>query len=249
MWMKLQFYIWVLLVSVFQKGSFQEEQLKYPRVRQAYSDKEQEVFQRLEAQQLDRERFHIYLRAFKSEKIIELWGKNSVDKEYQLIKTYSVCQTSGSLGPKRQQGDQQIPEGFYHVNRFNPYSRFYLSLGLNYPNESDKILGVKNNFGGDIFIHGSCVTIGCLPITDEEIKELYVFCVEAKNNGQNRIPVSIFPMKLTTPAFENLQRKYSSDMDKLGLWIDLKKSFDVFNQTKQLPTITFLSNGRHKVEI
>jgi murein L,D-transpeptidase YafK len=106
--------------------------------------------------------------------------KNTSDQEFLHIKTYTVCATSGLIGPKRMQGDLQIPEGFYYIDRFNPYSNFYLSLGINYPNTSDRILGDKNNLGGDIFIHGDCVTIGCLPITDSEIKELYIFCVEAK---------------------------------------------------------------------
>jgi len=43
---------------------------------------------------------------------------------------------SGKLGPKRQQGDMQIPEGFYHISGFNPASNFYLSLRINYPNPS-----------------------------------------------------------------------------------------------------------------
>jgi murein L,D-transpeptidase YafK len=160
---------------------------------------------------------------------------------------YKICRTSGDLGPKRKQGDKQIPEGFYHINRFNPYSNFYLSLGLNYPNTSDKILGLKGDLGGDIFIHGSCVTIGCMPITNNRIKELYIFCVEAKNNGQQTIPVTIFPRELTHDNFEELKRKYNNDADKMGLWRDLKKGYELFNETKQLPSIVFLSSGRHTI--
>jgi len=33
----------------------------------------------------------------------------------------------------------------------------------------------------------------------------------------------------------------------MGLWVDLKKGFDIFNETKQLPHIGFLSTGRHTV--
>jgi murein L,D-transpeptidase YafK len=179
---------------------------------------------------------------------MELWGKNSYDENYKLIKNYDICRTSGKLGPKRKQGDLQIPEGFYHINRFNPYSNFYLSLGINYPNKSDRILGIKNNPGGDIFIHGDCVTIGCLPITNEQIKELYIFCVEARNNGQTKIPVTIFPSMLSETKFKRLTNKYDSDPDKIGLWTDLKKGFDIFNKTKQLPTILFLNSGRHVVK-
>jgi len=122
-----------------------------------------------------------------------------------------------------------------------------LSLGINYPNKSDKILGEKGNLGGDIFIHGSCVTIGCLPITNDRIEELYIFCVEAKNSGQNTIPVTIFPIELTHDNFDKLKRKYNNDADKMGLWGDLKKGYELFNETKQLPSIGFLSSGRHTI--
>lgn len=239
----------IFFLCSFQSNSdsFKENQLKYSRVRQAYKEKESSMVSLLKNKEVDRNELKIYLRAFKNEKQIELWGKNSSDKKYTLIKTYEVCQTSGSLGPKRKEGDLQIPEGFYHIDRFNPYSNFYLSLGINYPNKSDRILGVKNKLGGDIFIHGACVTIGCLPITDDQIKELYIFCIEAKNNGQLKIPVTIFPSRLTDSEYKRLSDKYKSDVDKIGLWTDLKKSYQIFNETKQLPSIGFLNSGRHNV--
>ncbi|MFC2096546.1 murein L,D-transpeptidase family protein [Bacteroidota bacterium] len=235
------------LLTSFISNSFKDDQLRYPRVRQAYKDKEASMNALFESNSIDKKKLRIYLRAFKEEKKIELWAKSSTDQKYKLIKEYKVCRTSGKIGPKRKQGDRQIPEGFYRINRFNPHSNFYLSLGINYPNKSDKILGEKNNLGGDIFIHGSCVTIGCLPITDNQIKELYIICVEAKNSGQSTIPVTIFPMELSESNFNKLKIKYSEDLDKIGLWIDLKKGYDIFNQTKELPNIGFLSTGKHTV--
>ena len=90
---------------------------------------------------------NIYLRIFKDEQILEVWTKRDVDKTYKKVCDYEFCATSGKLGPKRQEGDLQIPEGFYYIDRFNPNSNFFLSLGINYPNKSDKILGVKRQFG------------------------------------------------------------------------------------------------------
>lgn len=239
--------ILIVTLSSFSTGSFKDEQKKYARVRQAYADKEMIVKDLLAKNGIDNINMRIYLRAFKAENKIELWAKNKYDHSYKLIREYDVCQTSGSPGPKRVQGDLQIPEGYYHIDRFNPYSNYYLSLGINYPNRSDKILGVKGRLGGDIFIHGACVTIGCLPITDDKIKELYIFCVEAKDNGQTTIPVTIFPAKMTDTKYNDLKTKYRSDTDKLGLWDDLKLGYDYFNETKTLPSIGFLENGRHNV--
>ncbi|MFA8300890.1 MAG: murein L,D-transpeptidase family protein [Hyphomicrobiales bacterium] len=239
--------ILIVNLGLFQSDSFKEKQLEYSRVRQAYKDKEQNMLSLLKSKSIDRDKLKVYLRAFKEEEQIELWGKNSKDQKYQLIKTYEVCRSSGTLGPKRKEGDRQVPEGFYHINRFNPYSNFYLSLGINYPNRSDKVLGVKGKLGGDIFIHGSCVTVGCLPITDDQIKELYIFCVEAKNNGQSTIPVTIFPVKLDKNKFNELKEEYKSHTELVGLWSDLRKGYDIFNETKQLPSIGFLSSGRHSI--
>ncbi len=152
------------------------------------------------------------------------------------------------LGPKRKQGDFQIPEGFYHINAFNAASKFHLSMRLNYPNESDKILSDKKFPGSDIYIHGDCVTIGCLPITDDKIKELYVICVEARNNGQHTIPVTLFPTRLTDDNFQQLYEKYKGDTDRINLWSDLKKGYDLFNQSKQLFSVKFLPDGKHVVK-
>lgn len=239
----------LLLVMSFTllQRSFKEEQKRYPRVRTAYSEKSDLITTELNSKDLKLDEIEIYLRVFKFEKELELWGRNKGDEKFSKIKTFEVCATSGELGPKRKQGDFQIPEGFYHINRFNPSSNFYLSLGINYPNKSDRILGVKSSLGGDIFIHGSCVTIGCVPITDALIKELYVYCVEAKNNGQPTIPVTVFPAHLNPEKYNVLLEKFQDDSDKVNLWKSLRKGYDLFNKKKTLPSIAFLKSGRHSV--
>ena len=138
----------IIIILLFAQLStalaFKQEQLKYPRVRQAYEEKGKIVNILLDEQEIRNNSLRLYLRAFKQEKKIEIWAKNSYDEEFVFIKDYDICATSGVLGPKRRQGDGQIPEGFYHINKFNPASNFYLSLGINYPNASDKILGEVN---------------------------------------------------------------------------------------------------------
>ncbi|MDX2414441.1 MAG: L,D-transpeptidase family protein [Bacteroidales bacterium] len=248
--MKTRFSIIALLLIFcsFTQDSFKTEQLRYSRVREAYNTAENAMLSLLKDQNIERNKLELYLRAFKAEKKLELWGKNKTDSTFQLLKTYKICSSSGGPGPKRRQGDLQVPEGFYHINIFNPYSNFYLSLGINYPNKSDRILSDKHSPGGDIYIHGSCVTIGCIPITDPQIKELYIFCVEAKNNGQTNIPVTIFPAQMDSPIFKSLSEKHITDADISKLWADLKKGYDIFNLTKQAPEIEFLNNGRHRLK-
>jgi len=143
------------------------------------------------------------------------------------------------------QGDGQIPEGFYHIDRFNPSSTFHLSLGLNYPNKSDRILGRKGSLGGDIFIHGDCVTIGCMPITDEKIKELYLITVEARNRGQRTIPVHVFPGKMDEKGMGYLMKNYMDEKKLLKFWENIKVGYDYFDRKKKLPMVSIKRDGSY----
>ena len=171
--------------------------------------------------------------------------KERNQEEFVLLCTYDFCTTSGVLGPKRKEGDLQIPEGVYHINHFNPVSNFYLSLGLNYPNASDKILSHATKPGGSIYIHGDCVTIGCIPITDEKIKELYVLAVEARNNGQEKIPVHVFPAKLETGVVDKLVSEYAADEKVKNFWKNLEPVYQDFESTRKLKPVKVNSKGAY----
>jgi murein L,D-transpeptidase YafK len=239
----------VMIVSSTIADDYKSSQLKHARVKEAYEKKGVEVMQLLEDKKLVASTLDLYMRAFKKEGELEIWGKNQQDEQYRLIKIYRICYASGNLGPKRRQGDNQVPEGFYHIDRFNPNSSFYLSLGINYPNASDKILGNQNNLGGDIFIHGNCVSIGCLAMTDDVIKEIYILAVEARNSGQNRISVTLFPFRMGDVQYNEIGNGYQSEGDIIRLWSDLKTAYDYFEKSKTLPGIVFHANGRHGVII
>ena len=101
----------------------------------------------------------IYLRALKQERQLEVWG-GPRGEALKLIKTYPFCAASGELGPKRRQGDLQVPEGFYEVSSFNPWSDWHLSMKVSYPNASDQVLSDAEHPGGLIYLHGGCASIG-----------------------------------------------------------------------------------------
>jgi len=207
---------------------FRQDQLRYERVRNAYQLKETKVKKILALNGIESFDYDLFLRAFKNEETLEVWIKPKSQSQYQLIWEYAFCKNSGILGPKRKEGDLQIPEGFYQISNFNPKSQFLLSLKVNYPNASDKILSDAEKPGGDIYIHGNCQTIGCIPITDPLIQELYIFAVEG---NKNIIPIHIFPSKnwdLLEPSYDELKL----------FWGNLKIGFDFFEKNKNLPTVS-----------
>lgn len=227
--------------------SFREKQQSYSRVKAAYEDKLPGINEMLKGHGIDKEDMELLIVGYKKEKDLEVWAKSKSDDAFTRITSYDFCVLSGDLGPKRQQGDLQVPEGFYYINIYNPWSNFHLSMGLNYPNKSDRILGVEGQLGGDIYIHGSCVSIGCIPITNKNIKQLYVMCVEARNGGQDRIPVHLYPARLKSGVREQLEKDYDPDAETEALWEDLQSAYDYFIAQKKIPEIQFLSKGRHRI--
>jgi len=222
--------------------AFKAGQLKNAKVKDAYDTKWEPLKQDMKNINVNPDEFDIYMRAFKSEKIVEVWIKNKGDVKYKLFKTYDICATSGDLGPKRIEGDGQIPEGFYRIDGFNPKSSYYLSLHISYPNTSDVILKEGVNPGGAIMMHGDCVTIGCLPMTDDKIKEIYVLCLEARNRN-NPIYIDIFPIKLTDENIKYLEKNYPKS--KLAFWHTLKDAFDFFEENRWLPQMAIDPKGRY----
>jgi murein L,D-transpeptidase YafK len=218
-------------------ADFFQDQLKYSRVRTAKAEKAGVIRNIFKKKGVDYPPADIFIRIFKLDRAVELWARSKNTDAFTLIKTYKICALSGRAGPKRRVGDKQIPEGFYHISVFNPVSSFYLSLGINYPNTSDRILGVKGRLGGDIFIHGNCVTIGCVPITDDCIEELYLIAVEAKAHGQGRIPVHIFPTRLEGDNYLSL-RKSIKDANVLSFWENLQPGYSSFEKERLLPRVS-----------
>jgi murein L,D-transpeptidase YafK len=97
----------------------------------------------------------------------------------RLFKIYPIALGANPTGAKRKQGDGATPEGDYYITHKNARSKFYLSMGVSYPNVADADQGIKaglitkserqaivsairarskppqnTKLGGDIFIHG-----------------------------------------------------------------------------------------------
>jgi murein L,D-transpeptidase YafK len=227
------------------KNTFRREQLKAPKVAQSYREKWPVVSSKLRSINVDTTGYSLFIRVFKQEHLLEAWVRSGSQRAYKCYHTWPVCASSGGPGPKRKEGDEQVPEGFYKISVFNPYSNYFVSLGLNYPNASDRILSDRQRPGGAIMIHGNCVTIGCIPLTDEVIKELYVLAAEARNGGQNDIAVDVFPCKLSTENMTSLKKGYSQKPVLLAFWGNLKIGYDAFEKTKLPPEVSIAANGTY----
>lgn len=179
----------------------------------------------------------ILVRAYKQESEIEIWKQTGSGK-YALLKTYPVCRWSGQLGPKVNEGDRQVPEGFYSVSasQLNPNSQFYLSYDIGYPNAYDRSLGRS---GGNIMVHGSCTSRGCFAMTDEQVAEIYAVTREALQGGQPSFQFQSLPFRMTA---ENLARHRKNP--NMAFWKTLKDGTDAFEVTKK-PVEVAVCNGRY----
>jgi murein L,D-transpeptidase YafK len=229
-------------------SAFALEQLRHSRVLEARLATRHTIKRLFHDRGISYPAAEVFLRIFKRERSLELWVRPADAERFELLKTYGICAMAGELGPKRRQGDNQTPEGFYAISYFNPRSDFHLSLHLDYPNRRDRATAAEGvKLGGDIFIHGGCLSEGCLAITDEGIRELYWLAVEARAVGQNRIPVHIFPARLGQADLELLQQAFSTRPELGRFWATLKNGYDFFEEHRRIPAIGVNEHGEYTV--
>ncbi len=174
----------------------------------------------------------VFLRAFKQERLLELFVLNRRSGTFQLFRSYRIAAASGRLGPKLAEGDSQVPEGFYHVppSAMKPDSQYHLAFNIGFPNTHDRALGRS---GSLIMVHGNQVSIGCLAMTDEKIEEIYTLCSAAHAGGQPFFRIHIFPFRMTD---ERLQQAAGSEWH--AFWQNLKQGYDWFEKHHLPPDVT-----------
>lgn len=101
----------------------------------------------------------------------------------KVLKKYNIALGFNPVGAKQFEGDGKTPEGTYRISHRNPKSDYHLSLGISYPNDTDRAYAAANGKrpGGDIFIHGGPPhrvtkrdwTAGCIAVTDSQIETIY----------------------------------------------------------------------------
>ncbi len=102
----------------------------------------------------------------------------------EILRKYNIGLGFRPTGDKKISGDGRTPEGAYFIDRKNPNSKYFLSLGISYPNAQDRAEAktLNKSPGGDIFIHGRNDlswmlrrdwTAGCISVSNRDIKEIY----------------------------------------------------------------------------
>ena len=135
----------------------------------------------------------VVLACFKQEGLLQVYALAD-DGRHRFIRSLPILGASGKLGPKLKEGDRQVPEGMYPIESLNPNSLFHLALRVGYPNAFDREQAAKDGrreLGGDIMIHGSTASIGCLAMGDEAAEDLFVLAAET---GLQHVTVVISPV-------------------------------------------------------
>lgn len=178
----------------------------------------------------------LLFRVFKQERELEVWAADTHQAPLTQVVSYQICATSGTLGPKKREGDGQVPEGFYQLDYFNANSAFHLSMRINYPNRYDRKRGYT---GSAIMIHGNCVSIGCLAMSDERIEELWVMASAVKA-ANKPIHVHIFPKREMKTLLEKTQNPQLKQF-----WNNLYQGLGRFNQDHRLFKTTLDRQGNY----
>lgn len=141
------------------------------------------------------------LIALKEEKKLMVYVPDQAGKQ-TLVLTYPIIGASGGAGPKLKEGDKQVPEGFYTINGFRTDVIAYMALKVDYPNAEDRRHAreeKRKNLGGDILVHGSRWSTGCLAMGNPAIEELFVLAADS-GEGKTRLILSPCNLLLHKPA-------------------------------------------------
>ena len=148
----------------------------------------------------------------------------------KVIRRYKVALGSGGLAAKERAGDGRTPEGHYVIDSRNEHSAYHKALHISYPNEDDRRRAAKLGVspGGEIMIHGSCASIGCMAVQDERVEELWTMA-SAFQVGERRVHVHVYPARDIAALLRDPERAAHH-----RFWENLKEGLDRFEKDHRL---------------
>ena len=80
-------------------------------------------------------------------------------------------------------------------------------------------------------------------MTDEKIKEIYIYALQARHSGQAKIPVYIFPFRMTEKNMKEFKAYYKNKPELLSFWDNLKTGYEAFEKDKKELNVKIDSSG------
>lgn len=183
----------------------------------------------------------VFCRLFKEEREFELWVKPNSQAEFSLFKIYRIANFAGSLGPKRKAGDNQTPEGFYHVDPTRMMSDLGVDLG--YPNLFDRHW---KRDGSQAYISNGSKTRNSFTVSEHDMEEIFLIMANAMDGGQKTVRVHSFPFRMVD---RGLDKRMQSNPRNDFFWANLKEGYDFFEIVRRPPSVTVSSKGKYQFSL
>ncbi len=200
------------------------------------------------------------IRIFKDEQVLELWAGPTDEGTLTLVDTFPLClehrdiltvphnrpapgaapsthALPGKTRPEAGEEPPPIPEGFYSIDRY--FSRdftYFLSLKLDYPNPADRAREPRRRRFPDLFVRGGCERGTSVHLDTEGIMAVYLVVMEAHAAGQAKVPVHVFPSRMTPEVTSRLIRSAGRNARQRALFEQLRQGYDLFEQ-QHLPLV------------
>jgi len=177
----------------------------------------------------------IAILVLKRERRVAVWVRGP--ERWRFLRNYPILAASGHAGPKLREGDHQVPEGVYRIAHLNPNSSYHLSMKVDYPNAYDRRMARRDGrtrLGGDIFIHGKAVSIGCVALGDPAIEELFTMVAET-GHGNVRVIIAPNDLRVAGPVLHEeappwareLYRTVAAALAAFPVWMESDGAVDV----------------------
>jgi murein L,D-transpeptidase YafK len=202
----------------------------------------------------------VVLRIFKKERELEIWAKNDGQEKMALVGTIPICAMDFTPGPKVIEGDGRTPEGFYHPEVAYGSRHYWMWMDLDdvdaqgetgrgssfkmcteYPNAVDRKRTKDARHaktGGEICLHGNCVSAGCPSFRNRDFLPVFAFARHHDAKRHGRLQLHVFPFRLD--KVDAAKRAALAEpypfLDAVGkervlrFWDNLQEGFDAFNK-------------------
>ncbi len=200
----------------------------------------------------------VMYRFFKLEGEFEIWVANRRSDTLKMLALIPVCAADFTPGTKLREGDGKTPEGFFNSTLLygSSYSFMWMKLNnkeiddfgnvrkgssfkicLDYPLAIDRARTKKilPNYspGGQICIHGNCVSAGCISFENKDFLPVFYTAATHNQSAYGKPKIHIFPFRFTPKLKEKYSIKVHSKMSPeqlIEFWNKIEKGYNLFEK-------------------